>query len=911
MLVCAVVLAVHGTLSGAVIATPVLIEGFEKDSTAESNPEVKTVTSGPGLTQGKSAAELSPGAAIAVKVRGADIARLPWLRIDTHHTGDGARRLEIAIVSGAFKHDVQGYVGAGKDTLAFPLSMVIAPATKKPDKRVFAVRITNSDDIPIVVDNLRLEPPVRKPNGSVCWDFGPTRGKVWPGFTRKGVKSDSIKWKSKSSYYSEYDLAYPDPLTRDFIGQHPSRLGNNEKVLATIIAPNSTSMAAWLWLTHYGKRYSQPQEYMCRAAAGRPVRKKLTPAQLVGRDGLLEGAGGLWTPRWCAKDYADHFATLMPFSMPKGKATLELGNCQLAALAMVPSSGRSAMTACIKRIQDELVRFRRQFVMKHLNRNICRLEPTEAEKKLGLMLFRVPPDEAFTGLWKPGADQRAWAIHEIARPGGTIRVPLAFVPLQRKSVVFSIIPGSLRSDVGSVLPLNKNSFQIDYLQLVPEVRDGVTIRRPWLLAEKSPTVEVGEIGYAWLTAAIPPQARAGLYRGMWKLGSGGARASVPVEIEIVDCGRRNAGNAKDITIGSYELPAASTVYAAAFSALPNARQQKLKSDVFKRVVATGVNAYVFSGIGASRGSSGSYSLYSSSLKAALGEFPFKELSGTMFLNIAQAMGTLSWGKTGSARVLLGKAIAQTNELAAKHSIDKRYFYFGYATQMADGKWTTGLATRLAGAKRLASKDCPVAVGTHSSVLSDIVAVEFAAKLKPVSALILGPDSSSLASQVEAFKKLDGKREVYLYVSRADRFVMGFYAAAAQADGCFVSRVFMTGGPYNGYYVDGNGLVAPRSGGKLAQTVSAFRMKQARDDRRLVYQAGRILAEAGSAKMIATEISDVLSEIKSRAGALESLKYDHTRFATKAVSQAEMDSWRASLLNAMGIVNRRLAGVKRR
>ena len=914
VLLCVIVLTARVTPLDAVVAAPVLIEGFEKAFTTGENARVRTVTSGPGLTQGKSAAELSPGGAIAVQVRGVDITMLPWLRIDTHHTGDGTRRLEIQVVSGSFTFDVQGYVLTGKDTLAFPLTMAVPPVSKKPDKRVFTITITNSDDIPIVVDNLRLEPLVRKPRGAVLLDFGKSGSRVWPGFTGQGTGSKSIKWKSTSGNYAGYSLPYPDPLTRDFIATYSPSLGNNEKTPVAIIAPKPISTAAWLWVTHYGKRYSQPQEYMCRTTTGRGVGKKLTPGQLVGPGGLLEGAGGLWTPQWYAKDYADHFVTLMPFTMPKGKAMIELGNCQMAALVMVPASERSTMTACIKQIQSELVRFRRQFVMKHLNRNLCRLEPTEAEKELGLMLFRVPPDEAFTGLWKPRADQRVWAIHEIARPGGTIRVPLGFVPLQRKSVVFSIAPGSLRSDSDSILPLNRSSFQIDHMQWVPEVRKGVTIRRPWLTAAKSPVVEVGEIGYVWLTAAIPPQAKGGLYRGTWKLGSGGARVDMPVEIEIVDCGRQNAKNAKDtkdLTIASYQLPAASTVYVAALSALPKARQQKLKSDVFKQVAATGINAYNFSAVRISRSSSGSHYLSSSNMQTNLGEFPFKELDGPMFFNLTQALGTMGWGGSTSGRELLAKAIARTNSLSLKYSINRRYFYFGYSTAMANGTSTTGLATRLAGAKRLASEACPVAIHTLSSVLKNLSDINFKTQLKPVSALILTPDSSSLASQIATFKKLSGTREVYLYVVRADRFAMGFYTAAVQGDGCFVSGVFMNGGPYNGYYIDGSGLVAPQSGGRLAQTVSAFRMKQARDDRNLVYLARTLVAEATSAGITAKEISDVLSEIKSRATSLQALTYDYTQFATTAVSQAEMDSWRASLLNAMDIVNGRLIGAKRK
>ena len=906
---CAIVLTARVAPLGADVTAPVLIEGFEKTLTSEGNAKVKTVTSGPGLTQGKSAAELTPGGAISVKVRGADITALPWLRIDTHHTGDGTRKLEILAVSGSVSHNVQGYVQTGKDTLAFPLTTVISPVAKEPDERVFTITITNSDDIPIVVDNLRLEPLVRKPRGAVFWDFGKSTGQVWPGFTRQGVASKNIKWTGLISHYAEYSLPYPDPLTQDFIGPYSSSLGNNSKVPVTITAPKPTPMAAWLWVTHYGKRYSQPQEYMCRTGRGRPVGRKLTPSQLVGRDGLLEGEGGLWTPQWYAEDYADHFVTLMPFTMPQGNATIELGNCQMAAMVMVPTSARSAMTTGIKQIQSELVRFRRQFVMKHLNRNLCRLEPTAAEKKLGLMLFRPPPDEAFTGLWKPRADQRTWAIHEIARPGGTIRIPLAFVPLQRKSVVFSIAPGSLRSDSGAVLVLNRNNFQVDYMQLVPEVRKGITIRRPWLLAARSPTVEVGEIGYVWMNATIPPQVKGGLYRGTWKLGSGSARVDLPIEIEIVDCGRPGAKDAKDIAIISCELPAASTVYAAALPALPKARQQKLKSDVFKQVAATGINAYYFQAVRIASNSSGTKYLYPLFMQNALDEFPFKELDGPMFLDLNQALDRLSWGSSKTGKTLLAKAIALTNSLSLKYSITKRYFYFGYSATMANGTSTTGLATRLAGAKQFASEDCPVAIHTHSSVLNELSAADFTTKFRPVSALILTPDSSSLASQIAAFKKLRGTREVYLSLSRADRFVMGFYADAVQADGCLLSTVFMAGGPYNGYHITGTGLVAPQSGGTLVQTVSAFRMKQARDDRKLVHRARMLVAEAISANVVAKEISDVLSEIKSRAESIGALAYDYTQFATTAVSQAEMDSWSASLLNAMGIVNRRLAGAK--
>jgi len=805
-----------------------------------------------------------------------------------------------------FRRGVKGYVRAGKDTLAYPLTMKVPPGAGEVDTRVFTLRIMNRGDTVVVLDNLRLEPPARRPLGAVLWDFGELTGRVWPGFTRRGKGSEGIKWPDEISCYSEYSLSYPDPLTRDFVGPQSSSLGNNSKVSVVVTAPKATSMAAWLWVTHYGQGFCQPQEYMCRAAAGRPIRKKLNPGQLVGSEGLLEGAAGAWTPQWYATDYAEHFVTLMPFTMTKGKTKIELGNCQMAALAMAPISSRSSMAACVKQIRSELVRFRRQFVMKRLNRNLCKLEPTEAEKKRGLMLFRVPADEAFTGLWRPRADQRAWAIHEIARPGGTIRIPLGFVSPQRKAKAVSVATGTLRSKSGAILPLDRNGLKIEFVHCVPQVRSNVAIRRPWLLARKAAPVDVGQIGYVWVSIAVPAVARSGLYRGTWKLASGVARAGIPVEIEIVGC---SPIETKELTIGSFGLPDASYVYRAALSALPYARQRKLRSTVFNAVKTTGINAYSIPAVSIITDSAGSLVLGSSDLQEALGAYPFKDLSGTMLLHLGRALRTAGWGGSDARKALIEKAITSTNSLCSKYSTGRSYFYFGFSSTMADGTYV-GLTKRLTGAARFAGQGCSVAVGATSSLLKDLGAADFNKKLLPVSALILTPDSSALASQITAFKKLDGDREVYLKLTQADRFAMGFYLAAVGADGCFLKGVFMSGAPYNGYYVDGHGLVAPQPGGSLARTVSAFRMRQGRDDRELVYQARALVEKAASAKVSAVEISDVLSEIMSRAASLDGLTYTDTLFATSEVSQAEMDSWRASLLNAIGVVNRRFGAPKR-
>jgi len=909
-LFCAASLIVSHASVCAEAAGTLSIEGFEAADKAAKNAAVKIVASGPGVTQGKAAAQLAPDGAVTVTLRGADIAELPWLRMDTSHAGDGTRGIRIDLSSGAVSAGVSGYVAAGADTLAYPLSMIFPPATITPDPRTVSITITNISDTPIVVDNIRLEPLVRTPRGAVLWDFGKTANTVWPGFKAHRSSGNGVKWKESSSYYSGHSLPYPDPLTQDFIGPYSSRLGNGAKTQAAISAPEPKSSVAWVWLTHYGKNYTQPQEYAFRASAGRPIRRSLTAGQMVGPDGLLEGARGDWTPKWFAADYANHFVTLTTFSMPRGVALLEFSNCQLAAMAIAPASRRSSMAACVKRIEGELVRFRRQFVMKHLNRNICRLEPTDAEKKAGVMLLRPPADEAFTGRWKPRADQRAWALRELSRPGGTIHIPLAFVPLQKKSISFRVTPGTLRSESNTILLLNQRSIRIDHLHDVADVRKGVAVRRPWLLSDRSAHVEAGRIGYLWATISIPPKSREGVYRGTWKFSSGSARVELPVEIEIADCGPPTEKNADDFTIGSYILPSAATTYYAALSSLPQSKQLRLKRDVFKQASEAGIGAYVLPGVTMSSTSSGSHYPSTSSIQSRLDEFPLKDLPGPMFVNTSQAMRALDWGKTDKKRILLRDAIATGNELSEKYSIDRRYFYFGLATTAADGATLPGLNTMLAGIKRFASDGCRAAVHTLSSALNALSDAEFREGLKPVSVLILAPDSSSTAGQIAAFRKLPGIKKVYLYYRQADRFAMGFYASAVAADGCFLSSPFMKGPTYNGYQLNGYGLITPQLGGELAQTVSAFRLRQAAGDRALFSHARTLVSGAAEAAVSAAELSDVLSEIESRSKAAYALGYDYGQFSTTAVSQAEMDSWRSSLLNAAAIVNKRILSANR-
>jgi len=886
-----------------------LIEPFEDLTALKTTGEIKAIGEGPGVTQGKSAVEMAPEAVVEIPLRGADVTVLPWLRFDTHHSADQAQALRIE--AGSRKRI--GYVQSGCDTLAYPLSKMIGRTNNLPDTRLFTLKITNAGDAAIALDNLRLEPLVRPPLGAVMWDCGPSDSSVWPGFTRYYNEDPGLK-KLKGPSLRHHKTSWPDALTRDFIGTEKNQFGQNRVQTVTITAPQAKSMTAWVWLTHYGYRGVQPSEYVFRPALGRQVAGKLRPAELLGTKCLLHGSKGAWTGKWYANEYCEDLVTLTSFNMVKGRTVVELGNCQIAALAMAPSGGRTALASAVKKIDGQLRQYRRQFTMGRFEPNACQLEPTGAEKEAGVMLFRVPSDETFTGKWKPRAEHRAVSIYEICRPGGTLRIPLAFVPLKKKSSTVSFTIRALRPDKGSALSFDRKSAKVEFVHAVPEVRKNTAFSRPWLFDKNAPSVEVGRIGYAWLSVSIPSKTRGDLYSGAWRINCGLARAEIPVTVEVVDSA---PAPAKKLTVASWCMPHAHELYSTVYSSLAKPKRRILQDEVFKDITAAGVNAFVFDSVRARKpDEQGKRTLSFDNIRKTLARYPLKGFTGTVFFRFSTSLHDAKWGKGSSERTHLQNAISATNELRDEHGFARAYFYFGGSGHKNKHESDPGLVTRLAAAARLANEKCRVSVATNSTVLAEFQADEFARQFRPVSALILKPDSPAAAAQIASFKKLPGCREVFLLLPVADRFATGFFLEALGADGYFLpaKSIFMSeGGSRGGYSINGYGLVAPRDGGGTAKSVSAFRLSQGRDDFELVRHARALADRAASSKVSATEILDVLKEIESRIAALDvekGLKYDPALFSTSDVSHAEMDSWRASLLNAVAIVNGRLKAPKR-
>ena len=179
-------------------------------------------------------------------------------------------------------------------------------------------------------------------------------------------------------------------------------------------------------------------------------------------------------------------------------------------------------------------------------------------------------------------------------------------------------------------------------------------------------------------------------------------------------------------------------------------------------------------------------------------------------------------------------------------------------------------------------------------------------LEPWDALIIRPNHRTLPAWVRRFKQLGAGRCVYVHADRPDRYLAGFYPRAVGADGCYFGGVFIAqGGPYTGFHLDGGGLLVPQSDNGFAPTLALLRLWQGRQDGTLMQTAEEMLEKAAKAQVAATELETALARIRDRALKLPGVRYSAKLMRTSAVSHAEMDSWRGSLLDATAEYARRL------
>jgi hypothetical protein len=872
-----------------------LMEGFGVLSQVRvSGGRLEAASAGAGVTQGKQAAKLPSGAALTFALPTEDCQKRPWLLVDTLTLEPLVHELRVTGSLGRASESWAAHVRAGKDTLAMPLTALAARfGSEWPEGQQASLVLTNASARAIIVDNVRLAAPLAAPAGSVLLDFGDPRQTVWPGFEAAEAECPHVKWSGEHSIRS--GAGPPDALAGDFVGPP---LGSRTVDNLTVNPPGSKPAAGWLWVTHYGSGQFQPTEYMLKLRGKVLLHKRLSAREMLGAKGLLEGIDGEWTPEWYNAEYAGHFTERLRLALGRGRNRIDLGNCQLAALAMAPVAQRGALGEYVQKLQQQLRRYRRQFILGHRDPPVCDVSPTEQERRDGAIVFAPPPDEAFQAGFRPREEHRAESLRVTVANGELAVVPLLVAALDKAAFVSASL-GSLSDEAGRTLATDRDRGGVLAVRRVPWLRDGRAQFQPWILARRHERVERGELACFALLLAPRSDAKAGTYRGSLQVRLLADRVEIPVEVELAHLGPPEDGQPPTLGLLRYD-GGAYWFYHALAAAMPERARLAKSAEIRRQLLSDAFNALWLSCAGPDRG----LHVHDSGLRQRLKSQPVALATGRSMLDLGGVYRRLQLAEVAPGTQMFESCVRASMERTAgvvgKAGLQGYQFYLGHA---GSPEGIVSLADR-AKAARLAGRRTAATVSL--SALQETPAEARAQRLTNIHALGLDADGPEVGPLVDWFRGLEGRRSVYVAVDRADRYSAGFFAAGVGAEGAYVFRVAPRYPIHSGHGFDGSGALVPEPDGSFSSTLAMLALRQAASDYRLVGRCRALVERAEKAKVNATTLSTVLEDIRRHARSRGTLYYDRHLLRTPGATVAEMEAWRTKLTEAAAGVAERLA-----
>ncbi|MGB2822008.1 MAG: hypothetical protein WBF17_13575, partial [Phycisphaerae bacterium] len=658
----------------ALAAEARIIEDFETPAAVQSSGgKLLHVRLGEGITHGKRAIGLPPGASVHLTLDGVDSRATAWLKIDTLTSQPVTQELSLAFQEPGRKDLLVAYVQPGKDTLCVPLTVVAGRMPGGWPKGKVAFSITNSGDSAVILDCARVEPPAQPPAGSTLLDFGPPRQPVWPGFSPAGVSCRHLAWSGDRTVRPS-EKAYPDPLTGDYIGPHTFSATSDHVVLSL---PGDGPGAAWLWVTHYSQLHFQPPQYSVTFRGRAVKRRSLSRRQMLSHEGILEGRGGQWTAEWFDRVYAGRFFDALQLSLPSRRNQIDLNACQLAAVAIAPATRRAELEEYVRQVHSDLSRYRRQFVLAVRADDSCRLSPTKAEAGCGLMVFEPPADGALRAGWAPGASDRAETIRALGANGSLTVAAFAVVPTKRAaSLSVALVPASAG---GRPLPAGKPGASAWLLERVPYLASGRASFLPWVLTRELAGLRENEVVHGVVTIPVPRSAQSGTYRGAIRLSHSAGHVQVPIEMEVVHIAERGTAAATflpDRVMSTWRF------YHTLSDMLSVPERDAVQLRVSQALLDGGLNSMFLTGPELSSSLTVSDAPLARELKIA----PIRSIQGPVMLDFTGMADRLASSKipAGSVRYLkiVRTAVAKGRSLALRYKLRDPFCYMAHAKDAA-------------------------------------------------------------------------------------------------------------------------------------------------------------------------------------------------------------------------------------
>lgn len=807
-----------------------------------------------GVTQGRQALQLNRDASVAIPVKTSNLARLPWLRVDVFvEAKDSPSLLRISFRGKNFGCDNVGLCRPGQDTLALPLST--ARGDRDWPEEGLKLTLTNQGPSAITVDNVRLEDAEPAPPGATLVDYGPKWLALWPGFS---PSSPAIKWSGKIEPYAS-GTGFPDPLTGDFLSPYLQ-----DHVEDSITIDSQGAGEAWLWVSHFGRAGIQPPEYYMKVRGQVILGHRFTLKQLLGPEGLQTGIDGEWTPQWMEKTCVPRIVDLVQVPLQAGKNQIDTCNIQLAAVAMAPASSKSALEQYVKRVKEDLVRYRRQFVLGQRVEYRSEIPPTDLELKSGAMLFDPPRGSASLPGYLPVVDARLKSAQGTLYNGGLTVVWMAAVPLKKAIFTGSVSP--LRSAEGKSLG---PPAELWFIERVPSVANAQASTIPWILRRRL-TVPEREVAHLAVVVQAPDNAPAGDYSGTIRLNTGIAHSETPITVHVFRCGPELTSPP---TFGFMSSDLSQAAYGPVVSPLDSKKKEQLEIKLRQEVLALGFNAIDIPGSEVSIGSRDELTVNDGSCRDMVRTVQGKTLRGRSLVDLSGALYRMerSGAPAGQPKFdrTMAEVVSRSNAVVAKAGFSDCAYYTGTINEDEDLVNSTAVNQSLGAGARTAAY-------VYDSLLLRTSNEKLLKALKPVSILLVREGGwCKYMDKVDAWRKAVEGREYYAVFHQAEEYGMGFHAWGQGAKGWYCTSLFAPH-PYRGFDFTPEGFLTP-DGDLSAPCLllqSVLWMRQGMSDFTLASRAEALVKHARKSGADCTELESLLASIQKDSG--QALTYTGAR-----------------------------------
>ena len=880
--------------SDAVAAQDMLLEGFENIAKVKvTGGKISAAAAGSGgVTEGKQAASIPSGASLVFTISANNCRRYEWLKFDTLTLQPLAHRFLIEATGKKLSFARYCYAESGKDTLALPLSWLVTKLRGRWPGGNLRIVLTSAADAGVIVDNIRLTSADAPPEDCVLQDFGGDKQLVWPGFERGGTESEHVVWSGEGDIRAYADRDFPDPLCADFVG--PRLRPGSTKDSFSLICPKRSGKA-WLWVTHFTGR-GPPAEYAVKFRAKTVLRTRRSQKQMLSSKGLFEGMDGDWTPKWYDKTYAGRFSDIVKVSLVAGRNRIDLGNSQLAALAMTSGPGAAELARYVDKVQADLSRFRRQFIVGAKISPRCELPATPAEQKAGIMIFSPPLDDALSPGWRPSEGHRAKVIRAVVANGDSIMIPISVAPLKATNFLNVTLSG-LRTDNGRELSVGRKRTRTWFCRRIPRVLDAAAQFQPWIPARKSGRLAERELVCILVTISPPAAAAGGTYKGTLKLDLAGGRAQVPLEVRVVDMGPQATDRP---TVGAVRTDGrAPWFYLSLCDGLPEAARDALGGRVQRQLLSDVLNALRLPAAGLTT----RLAVSDTTLRGDLKAYPARLATGPTVFNLEGAFWRLDKRgvKPGTRRyqTAVTAAVKKTDMLARRAGLRWFCFYVG------SGYTAKELADLSKRASSVRSAGGSATAWAYVKAIRKTPEKDRRRVLVPFASLIFVPNGPDLAKSIALFKSLGRDKGAYVYLTRPGRYGAGLFAAASGADGVFCAGVAPGRPLYNGFGFNGRGVLALQPDKSLAPTLAMFALRQGVRDFLLVKRCEALLARAEKAKVAAFGLDNDLAELRVRVARDVGPGFDRRLTRSANMAPSEIQAWRVRLILEAGKTAQRL------